>query len=886
MPASLEPGADLGAFRIVSQLGRGGMGEVYQAHDRRLGRDVAIKVLPVEVARDPDRRARFEQEARAASALNHPNVLTVFDLGYHDDAPYLVCELLDGESLRTVIDRGPLPRRQALDYGRQIAARLAATHAHGIVHRDIKPENLFITSDGRVKILDFGVAKVVTPSAPDDATNANLTTAGTVVGTVAYMSPEQVQARPVDARSDIFSMGAVLFEMLTGRPPFTGDSSIDVMHAITRHDPPDLDAMLSEPAPLVSRIVARCMAKAPGLRFQSASDLEFAIEAAAGSASGIARQPTHGATPSAGHKRPVWAAVALAAGGLALAAAMWPATSRPSAPGSELPTRLSVMPPAGTSFGHIALSPDGRWLAFTATSGARRRLWVRALSSDTATAIDATDGAAYPFWSPDSRSIAFFASGRLRTVSVEGGTPLAIAEVANGTGGTWNTDGQILFSGLALRRILRVAASGGPVSVAVAPLSGQTDLHDPYFLPDGQQFLYMADGSPRESTGVYIASIGGGAPRKLLPDDTNVTYVEVARGEGLLVFSRDGALVAQPFTPETAELRGAPVPLAPRVGEIFGATTSYRSKAFTTSAQGLLVFDGVPDRQQSRVLWMDRRGTVLRRFDTLDAVNRVDLAPDDRRFLVSRNRPANNNDLWLADVESDAVTRFTFDLGNDQFGLWSPDGRSVVWASNRQTGVFNLFTKDAASSGQDRVLFQNEQYKFPLTFSHDGRSLLYRTLDRTTGNDIWVLPLVGDAVPAPVLRSAAIESYAALSPDDRWMAYQSDESGRFEVYLQRFGGDGKRQVSMSGGVAPVWRRDGRELLYYAEDGRLMAVPVSTTGDLVLGAPSPLFEFVSYGSAPSYSVSRDGERFLVSTVLSAADTPMTVVQNWVPGVRKE
>src|SRR5262245_55224409 len=721
--SQLLPGQSVGAYKILALLGRGGMGVVYRARDERLRRDVAIKVLPASFANDADRLRRFEQEAHATSALNHPNILTIYDIGLQDGAPFIVAELLEGEELRAQLESGALPMRKALEYAQQIAMGLAAAHEQGIVHRDLKPENLFVTKDGRVKILDFGLAKLrpLQPGAVGShaPTQRRLTDPGVVMGTVGYMSPEQVRVQETDHRSDIFAFGAILYEMLSREQPFRAASAIEVMNAILNEEPPELSETNVKISPQLEKIVRRCLEKKPERRFQSASDLGFALETLAlpsGSrwetSTATSAVETSRAKALLGSREKLWvgiAALALLAAGFAWAYFI----HRPTTDARLM--KLSLLPPDNSSFGHIAVSPDGQWLAFTAATGSKVQLWLRALASSEVKPLEGTEGATYPFWSPDSHFIGFFADGKLKKVEVSGGLPARLCDVGIGTGGTWSREGVILFSALGSRAISRVAATGGaPTTVLRADFERQQmETHDPSFLPDGRHFLYfvMSSGA-KEVRGIYVASLDGGVRRRLLGDDSNALYAPSGSGGGYLLFGREGALLAQPFDADTLQLGGEAFQVAGRVGTVLGST-SYHRRNFSVSGNGVLVFDPRPNRQRSQLLWVDRSGRIINSLEGWDNVSSPNLAPDDRRFLVVRTSPQNiNNDIWLSDVTSGTPVQFTFDPGSDQVGTWSPDASRIVWASNR-SGNFDLYEKDASGTGQDRVLLQSDYYKFP-----------------------------------------------------------------------------------------------------------------------------------------------------------------------------
>src|SRR5262245_56859844 len=708
------------------------MGEVYSARDTRLNREVAIKVLPASFANDADRLRRFKQEALATSALNHPNILTVHDIGDHDGAPYIVAELLDGEELREQLNEGALPVRAAIDYAQQIASGLAAAHAKGVVHRDLKPENLFITKDGRVKIFDFGLAKLKPAQTPAVETNAptqkKFTDPGAVLGTVGYMAPEQVRGQEADHRADIFSFGVILHEMLSGRRTFSGESAIEVMNAILKEDPPELSETNTRAPQGLERLIRRCLEKKPEQRFHSAHDLGYALEDLSISSGG--RLESAGASPSRlfGQTRLAWTvAAALLLGMLGFGRAY---ITRQPITNARL-MKLSLMPPEKTSFGYIAVSPDGNWLAFTAATGSKAQLWVRELASSEAKPLEGTEGATYPFWSPDSHFIGFFAAGKLKKIEVSGGLPATLCDVGVGVGGTWNREGVILFSSLGGRVISRVPATGGaPATVLSVDLKHQeTDLFDPSFLPDGRHFLYYVISGDKETRGIYIGSLDGSVRRRLLNDDSNAVYAASSTGNtggGFLLFRREAALMAQPFDAAALQLAGEAFPVANRVGTVLSVTTSPRRLSVSASDNGVLVFDPLPNRQRSQLLWVDRAGRTINSLEGLDNVSMLRLAPDDKRFATARISHENGDvDIWLSDVMSGKATRFTFDPGNDIYPVWSPDGSSIVWASNR-AGLYNLYQKAASGAGQDAPFPKSDYFKLPTDWSRDGRYIISR----------------------------------------------------------------------------------------------------------------------------------------------------------------
>jgi serine/threonine protein kinase/Tol biopolymer transport system component len=823
-------------YQILGPIGAGGMGEVYRARDTRLNREVAIKVLPASFANDADRLRRFKQEALATSALNHPNILTVYDIGDHEGAPYIVAERLEGEELREQLNEGALPVRRSIEYAQQIAAGLAAAHEKGVVHRDLKPENLFITKDGRVKILDFGLAKLKPPQAhavdTDAPTQKKITDPGTVLGTVGYMSPEQVRGQEADHRADIFSFGMILYEMLSGNRAFSGASRADVMSAILKEEPPELGETNAKISPALEKIVRRCLEKKPERRFQTASDLGFALEAL--STSSDARLEKVGTSSIRKPERLAWL-VALLLGMLGFA---WAYFTRQPMTNDARVMKFSILPPEKSSFIHIAVAPDGRLLAFTAANGGKVQLWVRPLDSTEARPLAGTQGATLPFWSPDSRYIAFFADGRLKKIEATGGPVQTLYNLTGAPfGGAWSRDGVILFG--QGPNLLRVSATGGEVIQVTTPDRSRQEISHRYptFLPDGRHFLYSIYSGQKETRGVYFGSLDGSLERRLLDDFTTIKYMaavpgDTAGGVGWLVFVRDGALLARPFDARRCEFIGEPFSLSDKVG---GGLAPPNHFTFSVSDNGVLVFDPSLNRQSGQFLWKDRRGQPINSLDVAAGRFQLWLSLDEKRFIADRNEPQTiTNDLWMYDVSGDNAQRFTFDPANDWAPVWSPDGSRIVWASDRG-GKLNLYQKAASGAGEETLLLKSDYPEVPTDWSRDGRFIIYYQINPKTKSDVWVLPMTGSDKGKPFreLGTESNERWATLSPDGRWLAYASDVSGRHEVYVQSFpGGGGKRQISNIGGNYPCWRRDGRELFYYAGDGKYAQPRMTRDIDLV------------------------------------------------------
>ncbi len=880
-------------YRIIDKLGQGGMGEVYRARDTRLNRDVAIKVLLGGASAEGDRLRRFEQEALATSALNHPNILTVHDIGTHEGAPYIVSELLEGEDLRALMDEAKLPPSRALDIAQQIAAGLAAAHGKGIVHRDLKPENVFITADRRVKILDFGLAKLRAGLTPADETGAAIrcamTDPGVVMGTVGYMSPEQVRGREADHRSDIFSLGAILHEMLAGKRTFQRETPAETMTAILNEEPPGFsETSVMAVSPALEKTVRRCLEKKPELRFQSATDLRFALEALS-TVSAPRLEPVPGPpVATAGgtlRERLAWATAAASL--LAALALAWLYFLRPPLAEPRV-VKLQFAPPPKTSFGSLSVSPDGRRLAFTAASSGQVQLWVRDLDAVDAKALPGSEGASYPFWSPDSHFVGFFTGGKLKKADVSGGPVQTLCDSGIGWGGTWNRDGVILYSSVGFGLFRTTATGGTPTLVMNFDVQRKEwNLSSPHFLPDGHHFLFHLQSALKEVRGPYVASLDGGVKQRLIEADSNAVFVESGPATaGYLLFAREGALVAQPFDVRQLKTTGEPFPVAERVGR----DQDFGRGSFSVSENGVLVYD--PTTKAKQLVWVDRAGNPIRPLSKGDigSWGRPWLSPDERRVAVDRvDSETSLHDIWLCDTSTSAVSRFTFGPADDIFPVWSPDGSRIVWGSSRD-GVFDLYWKAASGAGQDEVLLKSTGLlKLPNDWSRDGRFIIYYSVDPKTKRDLWVLPLQGDRKPFLFLQTDANEAGAQLSPDGKWMAYASDETGLYEAYVRSFpDARSKFQISTRGGVGPQWRRDGKELYYYAPDGKLMAVEVKSGAVFEAGVPAPLFSFRS-GSIPTvapFAASADGQRFLISTISDeSGGAPATVVLNWTADIKK-
>jgi eukaryotic-like serine/threonine-protein kinase len=881
---TLSPGSRLGPYEIISPLGAGGMGEVYRAKDTRLGREVAVKVLPASFSSDPDRMRRFEQEARAAGVLNHPNVTAVYDIGTVDGSPYVVTELLEGETLRSRLAGGALAPRRAIDYALQIAHGLAAAHEKGIVHRDLKPENLFVTKDGRVKILDFGLAKLTQREEAGPHTNLPTETAGTepgvVLGTLGYMSPEQVRGRPADARSDIFSFGAVLYEMLSGRRAFHGDSAADTMSAILREDPPDLSSTNRLVAPAIDRIVRHCLEKNPEARFHSAHDLAFQLQfPAASEISGIAAAPSLKSRPSPA----LFATGAIAL--LLVAALTTLVLRRPAAAPAARPVRFSVPIPPGTIYAPgevsrgLSISPDGTRLVIQAFSKGQRHLFVRPLDSDKFTELEGTAGASTHFWSPDSRSIAFFADGKLKKIPAAGGPAEELCAAPYDWVGTWGRDGTILFSQIppAEPGIFRVSERGGePLRVLSVDTSNPLAVLWPHFLPDGRHFLFQEFEPAGKMRALRVGSLDSRDVRLITQIASRFEYAE----PGYLIYVRDNALFAQPFDAKKAALSGEPTIVAENVHHFFGPGHA----AFSVSQAGVIVYQAA--ETPVRLVWLDRRGRELGVLGQPAVVEFVRISPSGNRIAVDvEDGRFGTSDLWVFEVASGASTRLTSGQIDENAPVWTPGGARLLFRRDDK-GPPDIAQMIVGSPGSERPLLIQPGVQQPEDVSRDGRSLVYLE-DAATTADIWLLmSLDGDRQPKLWFRSPFNERNPRFSPDGRWIAYDSDESGTREVYVALTdGAGGKKRVSPSGGRAPRWRRDGKELFYVAPDDSIVAVPVIPGSDPQTGPGAPLFRMET--GIRNFDVSPDGSRFLVSTPLEKSpESPIRVILNWPAALKKE
>jgi Tol biopolymer transport system component len=869
---SLAPGFRFGVYEIHSALGAGGMGEVYRARDTRLQRDVALKILPDTFA-DRERLARFEQEARVLASLNHPNIAAIFGIEEHGPVRGLVLELVDGPTLADRIGSRPLPLADALSIARQIAEALGAAHDRGITHRDLKPANIKVHNDGTVKVLDFGLAKSRKPDTSDASqaltmTSPVVTRAGVLLGTPAYMAPEQVTGQPADARSDIWAFGVVLYEVLTGRRAFVGDSTGEVLSNVLKAEI-DWSALPPATPPAIHSLLRRCLQREPARRLRDITDARFQLEDAINAPSSLTT-PAHRAGAGS-----MWVATALilaiAAGATGWIVGGW---SR-----SQAELRLEINSPPTTDTVSLAMSPDGHRVAFIATADGRSALWVRSLDSVSARPLVGTENASAPFWSPGGESIGFFADGRLKRIDVESGTVQDLAAAAGGLGGTWNSDGIIVFSGGPDSPLFRVSASGGE-RTAVTHVNPQIVGHRaPQFLTDHRHFLFYAIGA---APGLYVGQLGSlDAPRRIMDDAQAATYA----ASGHLLFVRQGTLFAQKFDPVRLELSGTPVSVADRIvgGESPGLA------AVSASAAGPIVYRAGAARALSELVWFDRSGKELQKVTGSASSGRssVSLSPDGLRVAFEQTVTGEKaTDISILDLGRGLPIRLTFDTAFDLYPVWSPDGRRVAFSSNRK-GTWDLYLKPATGIGDDELLLGTNEYETSQgSWSRDGQFLLYAV--GGGGTDIWALPVHGDRKPFPVVQTPFNEGGGRLSEDGKWIAYRSNESGRNEIYVQQFpvpGPQGKTRISTEGGGQVRWLESGTELFYLSADNQLMTVPTRldpARGTVEVGTARALFTLRL--RAPTggwqYDVSRDGRRFLVDA-LQEVTVPITFVSNWKP-----
>jgi eukaryotic-like serine/threonine-protein kinase len=896
-PNLLKPGDALGPYRVDALIGKGGMGEVYRGTDTRLGRPVAIKVSAREFS------DRFEREAKAISSLNHPNVCTLYDVGPN----YLVMELVEGDTLAHLIKQGPMPLERVLQYGIQIADALSAAHAKGVIHRDLKPANIILTGSG-VKVLDFGLAKLggaakVTTSQSGGGSSEvvtktePMTESGSIVGSLHYMSPEQAEGKDTDERSDIFSFGAVMYEMLTGKRAFDGETKTAILAAILKDQPEPISQFQPMVPRSLDRVVRKCLEKKPADRWHSAHDLKQTLElidlAGPNNASASASQA---ASLRHSHEDNKWLWPAVAAALVAaLGVTAWMLWSKPAAPTRS--TRFQVKLPDNVTFNnYVSISPDGHKLVFNAT-GEQSGFWIHDLDTLEWGHLAGTEGGGSPFWSPDSRFLGFRTGKQLKKIEIAGGPAQTLCEVSNPGTGAWNRDDVIVFGSIAAGPMYKVSASGGiPSELTVVDPSRGFRLDGlPSFLPDGRHFLYIRVGTP-EVEGIYIGSVDSKpaeqSRERILATTIGAAYVKGEGAEGHVLFMREGTLMAQPFDAGKLQLRGEPVPVVEHVGTFQSAGT------FSASSTGVLVYRSGAVVAGLQPTWFDRQGKVTGTVGERGPDRGFALSPDATRAAVRDAPVTASGDIWQLDFARGVRTRLTFRQSLGSYAVWSPDGSRIIFAAGNTLDT--LFEKASSGAGEEKELLKKAgEIKLPTSWSRDGRFLLYETANAPkTGDDMWVLPLEGDRKPVLLLGTQFNEGQGSFSPDMHWVAYSSNESGRTEIYVRPFVssspalGEGKWQVSKDGAAdltsfaKIAWRADGKEIIFRAPNGSPMAVDVNGTGSAFqAGVPKQLF--AAPPGAGDWDVTADDKRFLMGVTPGgqSADAPITVILNWQASLKK-
>jgi len=893
-------GKSIAHYRVTEMLGKGGMGEVYRATDTKLGREVALKVLPPVFANDADRMARFKREAHVLASLNHPNIASIYGLEEADGIHCLVLELVEGPTLAETIREGPVPLEESLNIAKQIADALEAAHEKGVIHRDLKPANVKVTPEGMVKVLDFGLAKALGEPAGEAVTENSptlsvaATHAGIILGTAAYMSPEQARGQEADKRADIWSFGVVLFEMLTGKRTFSGETVSDTLAAVLRAEV-DWDALPTDTPVAIRRLFRRCLTRERKQRLRDIADARFEIEEGLAEPAGEVGLPVAIPSPQPLWRRALpWAVAGLLA--IVAAVALW-APWRTGGP----PMRLSVEVPPGESLWTVqgaaaVISPDGTRLAFVTTDGqGQQKLYVRSLDQLQANALSGTEGAANPFFSPDGEWIAFFSGNELKKVSVSGGATVTLCDAPNGRGGSWSEDGTIIFAPTQRSGLSRVSSAGGTPEAftTVDRERGETSHRWPQVLPGGKAVLFTVRTSPLEDRYLDVYSLDTGGRKTVQQGGMYGRYLPT----GHLVYMSEGTLFAAPFDLGRLEVTG---PSAPIVEDV-QATPGYESAQVDFSQTGTLVYlTGEEAVNAVSIFWMDQEGKMDPLLSTPRDYLRPRFSPDGKRLAVDFS-DGTNLDIWVYDLERETLSRLTFDEGGDRNPVWTPDGRYVTFSSNRQGGVGDIYWKRADGTGEAERLTESSNYQVPSSWSPDGKLLVFWEENLDTQSDLWMLPMEEDehgalkpGKPKQFLRTSAREDGGNISPDGHWLAYGSNESGRYEVYVRPFPGPGgKWQISADGGDFATWSPNGRELFYRTLGvlNRIMVVSYSVEGDSFRAGKPRLWsegQFTVRGGIWNFSLHPDGKRFAVlkaqETLEQTGSTHVNLILNWFDEVR--
>jgi eukaryotic-like serine/threonine-protein kinase len=893
---TLTAGTKLGPYEIISPVGAGGMGEVYRAKDTRLDRTVAIKVLNSKLDISAELKARFDREAKVISQLQHPNICVLHDIGSENGTDFLVMEFLEGESLNEKLKRGPLPTDELLKISIQLADALEKAHRAGIIHRDLKPGNVMLTKSG-AKLLDFGLAKpmgsagaaasntsasIFAAAATVTSPGSPLSSVGTIIGTVQYMAPEQIQGFEADVRSDIFAFGLLLYEMATGKHAFEGKTQTSVVGQILAVNPVPISTLRPMAPAALSRLVNTCLEKDPDERFQTIHDVKLRLIE-------IAEAPADSATKASSRRastlsRAMWFGTAV----VAILSAIGVTYFTTSLQTPKQVVRSMILPPDKTAFvtttpdsGVPVLSPDGTRLAFIARDEKGMvSLYVRAINSLTAQPLTGTTGALHPFWSPDSHNLGFFADGKLKRIDANGGPAQELASADRGRGGAWAADGTIIFCPSINSALFRVSAGGGTATPATKLENDETGHRWPSFLPDGNHFIFWTR-SPKPR--IAVGSLDSLDHKRIMESGTNAVYA----APGYLLFVRGGTLVAQPFSTSKLTLTGDAIPLAENVAI---NSSSFRG-VFSVSSTGMLVYQvGKLSGGGWQMQWAGRDGKAISTIQDFETFLEPAISPDGKRIAVAYTDAGGNVDVWVMDSTRGTKTRLTFDPANDSYQIWTPDGSRIIYSSNRAQRI-DLYIKAADGSGAEELLLKDDSDKIWKSISPDGRYLAYHSNNPggRIASEVWVLPLFGDRKPFPIVQGPFLAGTPAISPDGKWLAYSADDGRSREVYVTPFPGGGpKWQASTTGALYPKWRGDGKELYFINYSGNMSAVDVAaSTTSVTLGTPHALFTSILQGlNWGPYDVTRDGKKFLLNGTTSAEiDTPLTLVTNWLTEIKK-